>query len=73
MAAKKKAAKRKTSAKKRKIKQKPLKVNSNGALKKAAGVNKNGKVNVAKARKLAKGSGKSAQQARFFLNVLRKK
>jgi hypothetical protein len=69
----KKTKARKAPAKKRNTKEKPLKVNSNGALKKAAGVTKSGKVNVAKARKLAKGKGKTAAQARFFLNVLRKK
>lgn len=51
---------------------KPLKVKSNGALRKAAGVNKNGKVNQAKVRALAKGKGKSAARARFYLNVLKK-
>ncbi len=53
-------------------KKKPLKVNSNGKLKKAAGTTKSGKVNVAKARALAKGKGKAAKEARYFLNVLKK-
>lgn len=66
--AKSKAKKSSSASKKRK----PLKVKSNGALRKAAGVNKNGKINQAKVRKLAKGSGKSAARARFYLNVLKK-
>jgi hypothetical protein len=70
-----KAAKRKrggTAKKTGSKKQKPLVVKSNGALRKAAGVNKNGKVNQAKVRALAKGKGKSAARARFYLNVLKK-
>jgi hypothetical protein len=61
------AAKKKASSKK-----KPLKVNSNGALRKAAGVGKNGKVKVANVRKIAKGSGINAKRAQFYLNVLKK-
>jgi hypothetical protein len=58
------------AAKKRK---KPLKVKSDGSLRKAAGVNKKtGKVNVKKVRKIAKGKGKAAKKARFYLNVLKK-
>lgn len=53
-------------------KRKPLKVRSNGRLRKAAGTTKSGKVNRTKARKLAKGKGISAKRARFFLNVLSK-
>ena len=53
-------------------KRKPLKVRSNGKLRQAAGTTKSGKVNKTKARKLAKGKGKTAARARFFLNVLDK-
>jgi hypothetical protein len=49
----------------------PLNINSNGALRKAAGVTAAGKVNVTKVRRLAKGAGVTAQRARFYLNVLR--
>jgi hypothetical protein len=65
------AAKKRTTSSAAK-KRKPLKVKSNGALRKAAGVNKNGKVNQAKVRAIAKGKGKNAARARFYLNVLKK-
>jgi hypothetical protein len=56
---------------------KPLKVRSNGALRKAAGVHKSGprkgKLKLANVRKLANGKGKTAQRARFYLNVLHRK
>lgn len=64
------AKKRKKATKKKK--QAPLKVNSNGKLRQAAGVGKNGKVKVANVRKLAKGKGANAKRARFYLNVLKK-
>jgi len=66
--ARRKTTRKRSAAKKRK----PLKVKSNGALRKAAGVNKNGKVNQAKVRAIAKGKGKNAARARFYLNVLKK-
>lgn len=54
-------------------KKRPLKVRSNGKLRQAAGVNKRtGKVKKSNVKKLAKGSGKSAKRARFYLNVLSK-
>lgn len=59
-------------ARKKSTKRKPLKVRSNGRLRKAAGTTKSGKVNRTKARKLAKGKGVTAKRARFFLNVLSK-
>lgn len=68
------AAKRKTSkGKKRRSSKRFIKgaIKKPGALRKAAGTTKSGKVNEAKVRKLAKGKGKSAQRARFYLNVLK--
>lgn len=50
----------------------PLNVKSNGKLRQAAGLNKQGNVNRSKAEQLAQGHGIEAERARFFLNVLSK-
>jgi hypothetical protein len=67
-----KRKKRTVTIKPNKKGQKPITFKSDGSLRALAGVDKNGKINVANVRKIAKGKGKGAQKARFYLDVLKK-
>jgi hypothetical protein len=71
-APKKKPTKKTVTIKPKKKGQKPITFKSNGSLTRLAGKEKDGKLNQAKVRQLAKGKGDAAKKARFYLNVLKK-
>jgi hypothetical protein len=51
---------------------KPIKIKKPGSLRKALGASKGKPIAMSKVRAAAKGKGKTAARARFYLNVLRK-